>query len=352
MRKLVKSIIFVLIFCFIWNQVFKVLWIQKNSTSYFYDEPKNTLDAVYIGASNVYVHFNSTLAFQKYGFATGILSAGDQPSVIVKYLIKEAQKYQNPKVFIIDITQFSLDYSYATEGDDRNSIDAMKFSKNRLDAIDAILKYTDFEKNDPNSKSGNNKINYYFSYLTHHNSWKYLAEINFVGDKRLYKSYYLSKGTTKSVPFDTPTWPNTMEDLPAANKEVLLDLINYIQDSKINALFVVPKRLYISDNRGVPERINTIIKMLETEKFKVINFNTVDDLEIDYKHDLHNFSHLNVYGSTKYTLYFSKYLHDNYKFEDHREDKRYSSWNEEYQRFKNDYKKYTNKNFDDLLEQY
>ncbi len=207
MRKLVKGIIFVLIFCFIWNQVFKVLWIQKNSTSYFYDEPKNSLDVVYIGASHAYVHFNPTLAYHQFGFKTGFLASGEQPGILIENLLKEAQKYQNPKVFIIDVTQYSVDFAYK-EGPVRNSIDALRFSKNRLNAINNILKYNDIEKADVNSKSGNKKINYIFSFLTHHNSWKYLAEINFVGDKRLYKSYYFSKGTTKSVPFEPFLWPN------------------------------------------------------------------------------------------------------------------------------------------------
>ena len=68
MKKVLKSIIFVLIFIFILNKAIKVLWLPKNALSYFYDEPKNSLDIVYIGASNVHTHFNTTLAYEQYGF--------------------------------------------------------------------------------------------------------------------------------------------------------------------------------------------------------------------------------------------------------------------------------------------
>ena len=56
--------------------------------------------------------------------------------------------------------------------------------------------------------------------------------------------------------------------------------------------------------------------------------------------------------ATKYTLYFSKYLKENYDLPDHRDDKKYNSWKTEYKKFKKQYKKLTKNNFDDLLKEY
>ena len=43
---------------------------------------------------------------------------------------------------------------------------------------------------------------------------------------------------------------------------------------------------------------------------------------------------------------------ENYNLEDHHYDSKYKSWEKEYERFKQDFKKITNKNFDDILLEY
>ncbi len=103
--KIIKSIIFIAIFIIIFYFISKLLWILPNAISDFYKEPKDSLDVIYIGPSNVYVHFNSTLAYHLYGYTTGILSSSAEPFIFSKYLIKEAQKYQQPKLYIIDLSR-------------------------------------------------------------------------------------------------------------------------------------------------------------------------------------------------------------------------------------------------------
>ena len=352
MKKFLKSILFLIIFAIIWNHVFSVLWLTENSAFPFFTEPKDTIDVSYVGSSNAYVHFNTVMAFHEYGFTVGMLSSGNQPVTTIKYLIKESEKRQNPTLYIIDLMKFAFDFSIYNEGDIRNSLDAIPFSKNKLDAIDYTLKYIDVLKNDPSSTSGNDKFNYYFSFLKYHNSWKELSQSNYEGDYRLYKSFYLSKGTTKSVKYEHTSWSEERKDLADGMQEVFEDLISYIQEENLNVLFVIPVQPYIQQEENVPERFNTMVDYVTEKGFKVINFNKVDDLGIDYSHDFHNQAHLNVYGSTKYTLWLSNYLKDNYELKDHRGDQLYRSWENEYELFCRDFNTYTNQNYTDLLKNY
>lgn len=352
MRNLLKSIVFIFIFCLLWCVIFRVLWLPKFAISTFYDEPKNSLDVVYIGASNAYVHFNTVLAYHQYGFTTGMLSAGDQPVMMTKYFIEDAEKRQNPKLYIIDLNQYTLEFDRYTEGDIRNSIDLMPFSINRLKAIDDIFKYIDVTDADPESTSKNDKINYYFSFLKYHNSWKTLTKENFTGNTNIYKGFYLTKGTVEQNPQNPPKWTTEREKLSDDAEEIFLDLIHYIKENNINVLFVIPNKPYAEKIHGIPARFNTLIDILNDNNLDVINFNTLDDFKIDYKTDLHNITHINVYGATKYTLYLSKYLKENYQLEDHRKDKKYDSWESEYQRFKKNFKKLTDTEYDDLLKTY
>lgn len=341
MKKIVKIIIFLTIFYILFNIVFKILWIPRNPISYFYDEPRNSLDVVYVGSSNAYAHFNTTLAYDLYGYTTGLVSADAQHLIFAKYLIKESEKRQKPKLYVIDLSTAINDLSSTEDGYIRTTIDSMKFSKNRIDAINDVLSY----KSDINKKD---YINYYFSFLMYHNKWKNPSNTFF--NKDLYKGYLYSDMTSKTEPQKEYNWTEKVSNLPNDNKKILLELIDYIKENDLKVLFIIPKRYF---DEEISTKLNESVKIIEDNNLKVINCNKVEKLNnIDFETDLYNYGHLNVYGATKYTLWFSKYLKENYNLPNHKKDKKYSSWEDEYRRFKDSFNKTTNKNFDDLLLEY
>lgn len=338
MKKFIRFIVFLIIFCILWKAVFKVLWINKSNIEYFYEEPKNSLDVIYVGSSNVLAHFNAPLAYNLYGYTTGLVATNSQPFSSIKYLIEEAKKYQNPKVYVIDIAKVGDDLGDNSNGQARGVIDRLKNSKNRIDAINGILKYTDTKKED--------YINYHFSFLLYHNKWKNLSKVNIVGNKTLYKGYLFDEEKYTIEKQNEYNWNYEKKDLKEENKEVLIDLIEYIKNNKLNVLFVVPKRTYLNDGMEI---INSATDIIQTNGLDVINFNTLNDFEVDFSKDFYNYAHLNVWGATKYTKYFAKYLKNQYDLSDHRNDESYNSWYSEYERFKGDYKKAVKQDFEDLL---
>ena len=200
MKKVIKSIIFLLILCIFFYNIINIFWLEKNSISYFYEEPKNSLDIAYIGSSTVFCHFNSVLAYDLYGFTTGILASPAQPFILTKYVMDECEKYQKPKLYIIDIYQLASELNkYYEEVNLRDVTDAMKFSRNRTNAIKAFLEPLDLGENNPNYKSGDNYINYEFSFLLYHNMWKHLSNKNFVGSLDLYKGFLCQKNSLKKI---------------------------------------------------------------------------------------------------------------------------------------------------------
>ncbi len=345
MKKIIKCSCFLLIFALIWTTIFSRLRLDTNSIRFLYTEPKNSMDVIFIGSSNVYAHFNNTLAFNKYGFTTGLLSTDSMPYEMIKHLLIESQKYQNPKVYVLDLTKLSFDMDTYDEGSIRKSVDSLKQSKNRIDAVTEILTNRNYDKKD--------YINYYFKFLMYHNRWKNLLSgitpdipLNY-----LYKGYLFSTFTEITEPQEDYTWPTKIEKLPEVNEKILRDLIKYIKENNLSnkVIFTIPAKWYI-DN--LDARLNYAVNILKENNLKVINFTQISDLNINYQTDLYNYNHLNVYGATKFTLYFSKYLKDNYDLPDHRSDTNYSSWASEYERFKTDFKSVTNKDFNDLLNSY
>ncbi len=339
-KKIIKVIIFLLIFGILLHYVMKILWYPPTAVSYFYKEPKNSLDVVYIGSSNAFIHFNSVLAYNLYGYTTGFLSADTQPISLAKNLIKESEKYQNPSVYIIDLATSTEDLKLDIDNGIRKTVDSMKFSKNRIEAINESLKYIkDIDKKD--------YIGYYFSFLMYHNRWRHISPLNFTGNTSLYKGYQFAESTTKVVPQNPFNWLDEKSELPQENTQVLKELIDYIKANNLNVIFVVPIRYFEPEyNR----KLNKVIEIIQKNNINVLNFNTLEDFnEIDFSKDYYNSAHLNVYGATKYTLYLSRYIKEHYDIINHKEDENYKSWNSEYERFKAKYKEITKQDFNEFL---
>ena len=236
MKRALKSLIFIVILGSLFWILCNLLWLRPTSISFFYDEPKNSLDVVYIGSSNAYVHFNTTLAYQEYGFTTGMLSNDSQPFIATKYLLKEAAKYQKPSLYIIDIMRVVDNLNIVDEGGLRKTIDSMKFSQNRIDLINEVFQYTDAEEDYPN---------FYFSFLNYHNSWKNITVANFIKVNHLYKGYYFLSKSAEIDPQTKYPWNSEeVKELAPENEKVLKDLIKYIKDNDLEVLFVIPERVY------------------------------------------------------------------------------------------------------------
>ena len=343
MKNFKKIVIFIFIFFLLLYGVVNLLWLPPSAITDFYKEPKNSIDVAYFGSSNVFAHFNTVLAYDLYGYTTAMFSANSQPFALIKYGIKEVRKTQNPSVYVIDITTISRTLESYTSEEMRKTIDTMNFSQNRTDAINEMLSY----KKDTSKQD---YINMYFSFLLYHNKWKNISKENVTGKTDLYKGYLFSEMTSKIMPMDKHVWTNNAIELDNQSKQALYDLIDYIKENNMNALFVIPKRSFGEEGIG---RLNSAAKIIQENGFDIINCNLEDKLDnIDWSTDFYNDSHLNVYGATKYTLYFSKYLKEHYKLENHKGDEEYKSWETGYKNFKRQYKNLTNKDFDDLLLQY
>lgn len=342
MKKIFKIICFTSILILLWKYVFSILWLPKNNISFFYDEKENSIDVIYIGGSNVHHHFNNLLAYHLYGFTTYFLSSGIQQFTLTKSLIEESRKYQNPKLYVIDLARLTDDFeSSYNEPWGRVVVDSLKNSKTRIMAINNMLKYTNVEKSQ--------YIDYYFSFFKYHNSWKDINRQNFNGTLNEFKGYYAYDYAFDIEPQGEFIWKDDIVKLQSQNEEVLLDLIEYIESNNLNVLFVIPKSTFWYPNN---ERLNYATEIIKKHNLDIINFNKLDDIDLNYETDFYDKIHLNVYGAAKYTLYFSKYLKENYDLDNHKNDETYISWEQEYERFLDKFSNVTGENYESILEKY
>ena len=107
-RHITKIIAFLLVVALLFGGAVQVLRISDDTHSRaefdtFYRLDKNSLDAVWIGASAVQSSFIPSEACAHNGVQMYGLGTASQPVALTKYLLQEVQKTQDPKVYLIDI---------------------------------------------------------------------------------------------------------------------------------------------------------------------------------------------------------------------------------------------------------
>ncbi len=337
LKVVLKVLIFIILFNILFFKSFNILWKEKTPLDYFYEEPKDSLDVLYIGSSSVYMDFNPLVAYKEYGFKTGLLSYGLQPFIMTKYLIEDSRNFQNPKLYVIDLSMAVRLLYLFNDGNIRNGIDSIKSLKVKNQLIDDINNYRHLEKE-----------NYLFSYGYYHNKWKDLFKgtANRENDE-LYKGFLLNEDSFIVSPKEKVDWNNDVKKIFPEIENNINNLINYLKSQNIdNVLFVISPRIF-DDNYMLP--LNYVENIIENNGYEFINFNNSDIIDIDFNKDLKDSSHLNIYGATKFSLKLSDYIKRKYNLVENDSLAIDKSWEKEYERFKNNYKDFSKNNFEDLI---
>ena len=93
----------------------------------------------------------------------------------------------------------------------------------------------------------------------------------------------------------------------------------------------IPIIVVISPYAGINEQeqqiYNTASDIAAEYEIPFLNCNLLNgEIGIDWSVDNADGSHLNYSGNQKFSKYIGQYLVNNYKITDHREDKKYSTW--------------------------
>ena len=108
-------------------------------------EQKDSLDVVYMGASEVYSDLAPGYAYQKYGYTSYLYASQASSIMSCKYQLKELLKKQNPKLIVIELNSavYASDENVTKEENVRNYVDNTSLS---LDKVDFVNSYTDKNK--------------------------------------------------------------------------------------------------------------------------------------------------------------------------------------------------------------
>ena len=329
-KKILKALIFTALAVLVLRGVESVFHDTDlrpyNSIAGFYQEPKNSLDAVFIGGSNTYEFFQPPLAWEDHGITVYSLTSPGMPVRALKYMMREAYKTQPDALLIVNLNEIKVDWF--TYGYVHFLADYMPFSKNKVELVRELAPIVGFE-------NFWDQLEFYFPSLRYHSRWTELISDDFyrVPDGLKGAStadVFLNSGTDLTADYLTT---DARTELTEFQETVVNDMIAFCNenpDAKVLFVFVPQIR---SDEAGIGQ-FNEVTDRLTAAGLDVFNsFSDIEAMGVDLRGDFYDENHMNVHGSLKFTKYFANYLVEHYGFTDKRGDSAYASWDDAAERY-------------------
>ena len=266
----------------------------------FYGEPKNSIQVLGIGNSDLYYAINPLWMYQSYGFTSFMAGEPLQNMIDANDILDEALKNQKPKVVVLETSEF-------------------------------FLRKGDFELDNAFSSF----LKKYFPVLEYHMRWKTLHKKDFtLSQKRTYKptvmkgfKYSLRRGKVLNKPYmNQSLYTDSMDPI---DSYYLDKIMNTCKKKGIKVVFTTMpssadwnmKRHDFSQKMANKYHVSYYDFNLNKYQ-KQIGFN----METDFK-DKGN--HMNLLGARKVTRWLGDYLSTTYKLKNVSNDPKYASWNKD-----------------------
>lgn len=329
MRKfLLKSIAFLACLALVLTGFQSVFEFKDNRIyqcfSAFYREPRGSLDAIYIGASNVYSYWSSPFGWGEFGISVFPLSTPSMPAQAMIYMVEEAMKTQPDALYILCLNDFKY-VDDVTASSFHFVSDYLKLSPTKIALINDLVDECEEEVS---------PWEYYFPFIRFHSRWNELVTNDFVRKVNGVKGGSWYDIFLHQYTDVTSTFHYTDASLPLYDRqqEELNQLLDYCEASGGRFLFLfVPQAV---SNESAIGQLNTVADICRDRGFDVLDLmNSVDEIGLQLECDYYNGYHVNLHGSIKYTRYLGQYLTERYGFKDKRGNPAYSSWDAAYEKY-------------------
>ena len=286
----------------------------------FYDESKESLDVVILGASEVYSDFAPGYAYE-YAGVTSYLFATQANSILnYKSQLKNILSRQNPDLIVIELNGavYGDDEEVTKEANLRNYVDNVPLDGIKLGWIKDNVSENYFE--------------YLFPVMKYHGTWQDLPEQGkyirtIVQDQT--RGYNYLKGilnetavyTSSEISFnkDLPELADDKKPLTQIEETALRDLLQYCKDEGLtNVVFARFPHIVVTRTYDRFQRSNTVGEIVAEYGYDYLNLELNFALTgLDEKNDFYNLDHLNVYGQKKFTAYLTDNLITRYGLSAH-----------------------------------
>lgn len=322
MKKVFKAVIFCLILAFLLAFANRIL---MPDTDFSADtDGLEDVDYIMLGTSNIFYAINPLVIWNETGYTGYNLSSEQAPLIISYYQLKNEFKKHIPKTVFLDCAAFQ--YNYGTPSFNQLSLDKMPFNRNKIELISRLGE--DDENNQIKVNGTYSKINYYIPLYKFHERWKNIFEGNLRSEYHYkYEHTFLGYVATKDVFVYERyyKWLPTLKELGGTYLKEISEL-NLMYLDKIRTLCAendvelilmkTPSKMWTKE---ICEDAAKYAAEAGLEYFDMNEEQIIDELGIDENKDFaDSFSHFNIYGTEKVSVYLGDYMKKNCGFDDKR----------------------------------
>ncbi len=279
--------------------------IEGSFTEEYYKE-KVPHDVIIFGDCDAYESYSPVTMYEEYGISSFIRGSGEQYINQSYYLLKDVLRNETPKVVVLSVHNLQHDFPH-NEAYNRMTLDGMRWSKDKVDAINSSM------------TEGETFVSYVFPVLRYHDRWNKLTKTDiehvFSKDITSHNGYYM-RCDVKPIANFPPMIPQISYDFGDFAMAYLDKIRLLCEENGIELLLVrapIEYGWYEQWDKNVEE-------YAEQYGLTYINFcDYADDIGIDMNVDTYDAGvHLNIYGVEKLSVYFGRYLTENYDLTDYR----------------------------------
>ncbi len=317
------------------NSFFQPVWFKwnnYNTTKGFYEEPKNTIETLFLGASIVLSSVSPMEMYDEYGINVYNLGTEQQPVLGTYYWLEEAYELHSEtlKTVVFDVSALR---SASRESFYHKALDNMRFSDIKLRAV--------YDYMDGNIQR---TVSFLVPLISYHNRWDSLDNTDIekysydadIGTRGYYfiKSIYANKDSYKNAKIKSPVLDKNAEpaELLEDSLEYFDRVVKFCEEKGLNLLLIKTAAKNWSSSLH-----NAVQEVADSYGLEFLDFN-FDPL---YGHngyvpafDTTDGIHMNHFGAVKFSKWLGKYLVDNYGATDVRN-------NPEYDFMKTQFEEYT-----------
>ncbi len=288
-------------------------WPTTQTYQDFYQMDKDSIDVLFLGSSHAVNAFSPIELYKEYGITSYNLSCEQQNMLLSYFWLKEALRYQTPKIVVLDTCfLFSCNPQEplnTPEAITRKAIDYMRWSSVKREAVYDICLID--EKQD--------LLSYYFTNIRFHTRWTELNEDDFSFMRNLTGLYGFSalNGTISEIEREKMQIFSANENM---NEEMPLEIMLMYLD-KIEKLckeegiqLILCKTPAISSS---VQQYNYVQNYAKEKQVLYYDFNEealFNEVGFQKNMDFNDGMHLNYKGAKKITDYMGTIFEKNYKF--------------------------------------
>ena len=321
---IVILIIFIIIFAFL-NRLLKPKYatslVEGSMISQYYDESKDH-EVIFIGDCEVYANFSPMVMYEESGIKGYVRGSSQQLIWQSYYLLKETLKYEIPKVVVFNVNSMRYDRnsSAVSEAYNRLMIDNMKWSKEKIELINASM--TEEES----------FISYVFPILRYHSRFDELTkedfEFLFKNKTNTYNGFLINKNVKPVTNLPTKRRLASYE-FDEECYDYLQKITDLCKENGIELVLIKAPSVYPYWYDEYDKQIESFAEENDLDFYNFLD--STQEIGIDYQTDTYDGGlHLNLDGATKLSKYFANILMENYDLTDYSGDELYDEKLEEY----------------------